>query len=596
MRLGYEQSALKFFAALYGSQLRLREPLGGGACCALYNAAAQRADVESAMTLSAGVDAKLGSATLQVRLARSTNKLTKSVVSGAGWDLLVDDETFPVTDELIRRVLANDPDGVTPFPTHRTDLNTGLDYRSNPYGVLDSYTTRGVANGAYTYADESSMFASALLSKEAGVHNVTVGAEMRSFETAYVETGFNTAAFMSLYREKPRMVSAFLEERVHLSKAILSAGARLVNYNPNTKFSSTPGYNTLATFVQAKTRSAIVPRLALEVPLEKAQFYVGAGQTATPVDYHQQFRGKNMDFFRFRNTNTSYVFNEPLDLVKVAYGNAGFRFDVTPSLVFRAEGYWNEGAMLGTARPQFEDPTNPGATTYLTVVALNDSVKTVGGAGMVEYKVAARTSLQLAASYESLEHTNANIIAGAKAKTKTVNAFYVASLPAALGSGDVTLALRARSPIEYLEFYYDDFHTESTSWLTHFDARAAKTVKRGTMSATLFVEGLRLLGSKPFQNVTADDSYVSTARYTVGGGQALNNINLTSMETAGPGLRNDIDLYYLRQAEKRFGNGDGQFSGEEQIAAFSASSVLRQLATSTLSQTRRVQMGVQLSF
>lgn len=74
------------------------------------------------------------------------------------------------------------------------------------------------------------------------------------------------------------------------------------------------------------------------------------------------------------------------------------------------------------------------------------------------------------------------------------------------------------------------------------------------------------------------------------------NIDLASMATAGTGVRNEVDLYMLQKAEQRFGNGDGMFSAAEQQAAFGAAVEVQALSLTPLSQSRKIQIGLQIDF
>jgi hypothetical protein len=85
-------------------------------------------------------------------------------------------------------------------------------------------------------------------------------------------------------------------------------------------------------------------------------------------------------------------------------------------------------------------------------------------------------------------------------------------------------------------------------------------------------------------------------RNTVGGGTAQSQLDLNSLERAGAGVRNAVDLYLLQQAEARFGNGDKIFNTEEQERAFRASEVFSTGPQDLLGIGRRVRLGFELSF
>jgi hypothetical protein len=89
---------------------------------------------------------------------------------------------------------------------------------------------------------------------------------------------------------------------------------------------------------------------------------------------------------------------------------------------------------------------------------------------------------------------------------------------------------------------------------------------------------------------------VQAHRETLGGGAQQANVDLTSLASAGTGVRNAVDLYLLQKAEERFGNGDKQFSAEEQIRAFKASEVFLNGPQDLFGPGRRLRLGFELSF
>lgn len=64
----------------------------------------------------------------------------------------------------------------------------------------------------------------------------------------------------------------------------------------------------------------------------------------------------------------------------------------------------------------------------------------------------------------------------------------------------------------------------------------------------------------------------------------------------GEGVRNAADLAALRQAERRFGNGDRLFTAEEQQRAFEAAHRFLLAAQSPGGTLRRLRFGLELHF
>lgn len=228
--------------------------------------------------------------------------------------------------------------------------------------------------------------------------------------------------------------------------------------------------------------------------------------------------------------------------------------------------------------------------------------KTSGVQALASYSKSSRFAVSLGATYEDSDFRSSGetLFAASCPDVTTVVALLQARTPAHLGTLETTFALRARSPIEFTGLDSNfNFAVKESSWITRFDARIAKKIQIGALGGSLWIDGLRLLGSSVFwdeTNAGSPSTAVEAHRQTLGGGTINDNINLASLETAGAGVRNDVDLYFLQKAEARYGNGDGMFSAVEQRAAFGAAVRAQALAGKPLSQSRRIQLGLQIDF
>jgi hypothetical protein len=152
----------------------------------------------------------------------------------------------------------------------------------------------------------------------------------------------------------------------------------------------------------------------------------------------------------------------------------------------------------------------------------------------------------------------------------------------------------------------DEVSTARMPWLKFFDLKATKGLSLMGWNAQLFLDARNVLDIENriqvFQStgdITDEEVYavrIQAHRNTVGGGVAQPNINLNSLSQAGTGVRNEVDLYMLRQAEARFGNADGQFSAEEQERAFRAAELFSTGPQDFFGVGRRVRIGFELSF
>jgi hypothetical protein len=217
--------------------------------------------------------------------------------------------------------------------------------------------------------------------------------------------------------------------------------------------------------------------------------------------------------------------------------------------------------------------------------------RTAADAG-VRYRANDRSFVEVSGSYLTQEvETGNDIAAAADLSYLTLTGLAQFAGPSIASDFDITLALRAISPPN---------DAENTSWITRFDGRISYAVNVRGISGALWLNAYRLAGSTQFLDnpldLQARNSRIGSDRATLGNGQLVDVVNLSSLVAAGDGVRNEVDLYLLQQAESRFGNGDLQFSAEEQTRAFGAAFDFEATTLTPLSQSRRFELGIELSF
>lgn len=601
------------FIAGYFSRLQEREAFGGGcAPCALYDPGAQRGGRTESSMITFGIDHAIGAhASAHVRLARSSDETTSGVLTKGGTGLLdqfaflVDNETYLVTEELIQRFLINDQD-LSPYPYNRNDLGGAVEFRMNPYGIRSTYWTRGVANGGVALTDETRLFGSARVVAELKFHRFEVGAEMSQPSARLATVGYINAGGADIWNEKPTILSAFAEDAFQLGSLSVQAGVRFDSFDPSSEFPVTPGYlipDDPSTVFDAPASSAISPRIAVVAPFGNVKLRVSAGQAAVMPDLRTQYMGKNIDFFRFGFSNTATPFGSPTEIFKVTSLNVGGSVHASKALEFEANVFLNSlnDAPMVRSRP-FDDPTNPGSTTYLRIWVNELDEELTGFDASASYRFGERSSARLGVSRETLKliEDEADFGFGDESHTMTSVVGLLQTGGGRIPGGfDVTLAVRAHSPDEFTGIVDFGFQTIESSWVTRFDARLARTVDIGGLRGSVFIDGLRLLGSSRYLDhfdQLAFQAQIEEARVILGNGVINDNLDLTSLTTAGFGVLNEVDLYFLQQAEARFGNGNGMFDKAEQTAAFGAAARMNIHASQPRSQSRRVVVGAQISF
>jgi 5-hydroxyisourate hydrolase-like protein (transthyretin family) len=138
------------------------------------------------------------------------------------------------------------------------------------------------------------------------------------------------------------------------------------------------------------------------------------------------------------------------------------------------------------------------------------------------------------------------------------------------------------------------------------DLKLTKGLRVMGSNAQLFVDARNVLDIENrlfvFQStgdVTDEEVYATRIiahRNTLGGGVAQSQIDLRSLDAAGAGVTNEVNLYLVRQAEARYGNGDQLFTAEEQERAFRASELFLNGAQDLIGAGRRIRLGFELSF
>ncbi|MGQ0813187.1 MAG: TonB-dependent receptor [Gemmatimonadota bacterium] len=289
----------------------------------------------------------------------------------------VDEENFPVDDALVERFLRNVPDDPastrgsrTPFPQARTDLAGSVEFRMNPFGIITSFPTRGVG-GIFGYAEEKQWQFRGTVDWQVNRQNrLKFGGDYFDIDLARARIGYTSLSFAQLWVENPKRQSLFAQNRLDLGDVVVEAGLRWDRFDPNSNFPVTPGFFDLddpTSFAPAPVRTALSPRLGVSFPVTvNSTFRLSYGHFTQLPDLNEYYRGKNTDFFRFRNTNTNDIFTQPLDMGKTVAFEFGFRQLLAPDFVLDIAAYNRDKLKDITSRKlQWEDPTNPGAKVFL---------------------------------------------------------------------------------------------------------------------------------------------------------------------------------------------------------------------------------------
>jgi hypothetical protein len=492
------------------------------------------------------------------------------------------------------------------------------------------------------------------------------GGDYFDIDLSAASIGYRSAAFAQIWVENPKRTSLFVQDRLDLGDIVVEGGLRYDRFDPNSNFPITPGYFDLdnpETYEKAPVRTAFSPRLGVSFPVTvNSTFRLSYGHFTQLPDLNEYYRGKNTDFFRFRNTNTNDIFTRPLDLGKTIAFEFGYRQLLAPDFVLDISAYNRDKVQDITARKlAWDDPTNPGAVTYLNTFT-NGDFGTIRGVDVrIDRRFGQIFDAMLGYSYQDARNTgtdpftylnvfarlesNANVLLGLppnpaqsmriteeNRKHNITGNFslnfpnnYETSILRNFGlfgtvrilsglpysplentAGNILIGPGAGLGTTGAELADDEISTARMPWQKFFDLKATKGLSLMGWNAQLFVDARNVLDIENrtaiFQStgdITDEEVYstrILAHRNTVGGGSAQANIDLNSLEAAGAGVLNTVDLYLLQQAEARFGNGDKQFSAEEQVRAFRAAELYGTGPQDLLGTGRRVRIGFELAF
>jgi outer membrane receptor protein involved in Fe transport len=581
-------------------------------------------------------------------------------------EFVVDEDDFPVDQALVERFLRNTPDGRTPFPESRSDLGAAQEFRLNPYGIFTTFSTRG-AGGTFGFAEEKQWQFRAALDWQINRQNrLKFGGEYFDIDVSAASIGYRSTSFAQLWVENPKRASLFVQDRLDLGDIVVEGGLRYDRFDPNSNFPTTPGYFDLddpTSFEAAPVRTAFSPRLGVSFPVTvNSTFRLSYGHFTQLPDLNEYYRGKNTDFFRFRNTNTNDFFARPLDFGKTVAFEFGYRQLLAPDFVLDISAYNRDKLQDVTLRKlAWDDPSNPGATTYLNTFT-NADFGTIRGIDVrLDRRFGQIFDAMLGYSYQDARNTgtdpftytnvfarlesNANVLLGLppnpaqairiteenrkhnitgnfslnfpnnheNAILRNFGLFGTVRLLSGLPysplentAGNILIGPGAGLGVTGAELQDDEVATARMPWQKFFDLKATKGLSLMGWNAQLFLDARNVLDIENrvavFQStgdIVDEEVYqvrITSHRNTLGGGIAQPNINLNSLTSAGTGVRNEVDLYLLRQAEARFGNADGQFSAEEQERAFRAAELFGTGPQDFFGTGRRVRIGFELAF
>ncbi|MEX2282303.1 MAG: TonB-dependent receptor [Gemmatimonadota bacterium] len=389
-------------------------------------------------------------------------------------------------------------------------------------------------------------------------------------------------------------------------------------------------------------------------------FRLSYGHFSQLPDLNEYYFGKNTDYFRFGNTNTNDRFTRPADIGKTIAFEFGYRQLISTDFVFDIAVYNRDKVKDVTYRKlAWEDPTNPGTLAFLNTLT-NADFGTIRGVDVrLDRRFGRILDVMLGYSYQDARNTgtdpltftrlfariegNANVLLGLppnpaqairqteenrdhnitgnfslhfpsnyeKPLLRNIGLFgtfrFISGLPYSPVT-DVGQAIVTGPPTGLFagELRDDEISTARMPWQKTFDLKAQKGLRLMGWNANVFVDARNVLDLENQTGVfltTGDltdeavfDQIVASHRQTLGGGVTIDRVDLASLDAAGEGVRNLVDLVALRRAEARFGNGDGIFDASEQDRAFRSAINLGSGPQNLIGTGRRLRLGFELVF
>jgi hypothetical protein len=572
---------------------------------------------------------------------------------------------FKVDEELVRNFLTN-TGRRAPF-LERDDITSNQEFRLNPYGAANGFYTGGYSSAGHIYQRQRDVQARASVDWQAGRHNrIRFGGDYIDIDLRRADyNSLTSLAFARAYVENPKRASLFAQDRIDLGDLVIEAGIRWDRFDPNTTFSNIAGYfnpDDESTFSPVDAEHAISPRLGVSFPVTvNSTFRLSYGHFAQIPELNVYYRGKNLDYFRFKNTNTNDIFGRPLALGKTIAFEFGYRQLLAPDFVLDIAAYNKDKRQDAAVRKlPVEDPTNPGKIDYLNQFTNLDFGNIRGIDTRLDRRFGQWMQMMLSYSYQDARNTgtdpltytalfariegNANQILGTPAtppnavrpteenRKHNVTGTFAVTVPgdftslSILRNFGVFGTMRFASGLPYTEvtgvgqnFIFGpptqllnvgrlqngDVSTGRTPWIREVDLKISRGVNLGRLNAQVFADARNIFDFENRLQVMQTtgglndedvmDSYIRSFQSSVGGG-SIRDVNLRSMETAGGGVTNEVNLVALRRTETRFGNGDMLFDVSEQAAAFRQAVYIANDLGSLVGPGRRVRFGIDLTF
>ncbi len=316
-------------------------------------------------------------------LTAESEKATRNPALGwyfGKFDYEYDDNSFPVTDELVKEYRLNQPGTpITLYDRDQTTQYTGqTGYAGAPLGIGDGVGGFGGAAGTLNTASERRLIGKANLDLQVDRYNrVKIGGEYTGSKMDTYNTGATSAGFSDIWKAKPVRYDFFVEDRLDLGDVVLVGGIRYDYFDLGAskwtgfpRISSAPGFDpdNLDQYLEPYTsHNYVSPHIQVAFPVtERTNFRLSYAQQVQTPDYSVALFGSNTDL-ALTNTNNNY--GTDLDFGKTILFEFGVRHAFDDDMVLDVTVYNKDNLANAAGRliPGVDPRTNSNADLRLTV-------------------------------------------------------------------------------------------------------------------------------------------------------------------------------------------------------------------------------------
>lgn len=564
----------------------------------------------------------------------------------------------PLDQQIIKDIRTNS--GLRVPLLNQTQFRNAQPYRMNPYAMSSGgFFTTGL-DAPLALASERRRTGRWALHWKAPDQRqaVTVGVDADGADlTSYSASSPLTQLFLDAWTASPRRTGLFFQDVISLGSVTIDAGLRSDRVNPGVELPITPGFTfsspnwdqTLTSnspeaqyqaavsrvFFATREQSFVTPRVRMAWDIDRATSVRAAfGQILVTPPVSAVASGSNSDL-TFTNAGAGFGRDVPDGVASSLEGGvrrwfgAATSVDVSGYYTFHIPTYFG-------AFETFNDPTNPGRQLGLGVLdeasdaylwgvdggvvhqfgpvasatlsyGLNVSGVKNGLASITTHELAAAVQAAVPDEWAREGWRSALRNVGAVAQFRMING--IPYTPEAnQGFGDV-----APGPITPGAVQAGPFFSQRLPWTKLLDLRLTKGVRMNGMGWTVFADFRNLLNFKNLYALYAETNDTANAifmqnriAYEFASLQNEANTNGAYNSTDGSvslancgawqGNAGPVDCVMLRQAEARFGNGDGVYTRAEQTKALTAYYNMVDGASRFFGPQRTVRVGLELAF